>query len=125
MALLPGRRLEISSHFMPLPRSSMISASSSGDHLLCFLAGDSATCGPMVRLLATAAAGGPGTTGGGPAYGGAKRRGAAVGRTAVGGVEVAGGTEAGRVCWGGETEDSFESGALRREAISTVAVCSA
>lgn len=28
----------------------MISASSSGDHLLCFLAGDSEVCGGMVRF---------------------------------------------------------------------------
>ena len=50
MGLRPGRRLEISSHFIPLPRSSMIRASSSGDHLLCFLAGESELCGGMVRL---------------------------------------------------------------------------
>lgn len=31
----------MSSHFIPLPRSSMILASSSGDHFDCFLAGDS------------------------------------------------------------------------------------
>lgn len=41
MALLPGNLLLMSSHFMPLPRSSMIEASSSGDHLDCFLAGGS------------------------------------------------------------------------------------
>lgn len=50
MELRPGRRLEMSSHFMPLPRSSMIKASSSGDHLLCFLAGDSDVCGGMLRF---------------------------------------------------------------------------
>ena len=51
----------MSSHFMPLPRSSMISASSSGDHLLCFLAGLSVVCGGMLRLLAGDGAGaGPG-----------------------------------------------------------------
>lgn len=50
MALRPGSRLEISSHFMPLPLNSMIWASSSGDHLLCFLAGLSAVCGGMLRL---------------------------------------------------------------------------
>ena len=33
MALRPGSRLEMSSHFIPLARSSMSSASSSGDHL--------------------------------------------------------------------------------------------
>lgn len=42
MALRPGSRLLISSHFMPLPRNSMINASSSADHFDCFLAGDSA-----------------------------------------------------------------------------------
>lgn len=41
MALRPGSCLLMSSHFMPLPRSSMILASSSGDHFDCFLAGDS------------------------------------------------------------------------------------
>lgn len=41
MALRPGRCLLISSHFMPSPRSWMIFASSSTDHLDCFLAGDS------------------------------------------------------------------------------------
>lgn len=50
MALRPGSRLEMSSHFILLPRSSMMSASSSGDHLLCFLAGLSAV-GGMLRLL--------------------------------------------------------------------------
>lgn len=40
----------MSSHFILLPRSSMMSASSSGDHLLCFLAGLSAV-GGIVRLL--------------------------------------------------------------------------
>lgn len=43
MALRPGSRLLMSSHFMPRPRSSMIKASSSGDHLDCFLAGGSPT----------------------------------------------------------------------------------
>jgi hypothetical protein len=41
MALRPGSLLLMSSHFMPRPRSSMISVSSSGDHLDCFLAGGS------------------------------------------------------------------------------------
>lgn len=52
MALRPGSRLLISSHFMPLPRSSMIRASSSGDHLDCFLAGDSDVCEGCRRLAA-------------------------------------------------------------------------
>lgn len=51
MALRPGNRLEISSHFIPLPLSSMIRASSSGDHLLCFLTGWSDAWGGMLRLL--------------------------------------------------------------------------
>ena len=50
MELRPGRRLDMSSHFIPLPRSSIIKASSSGDHLLCFLAGDSDVCGGMLRF---------------------------------------------------------------------------
>lgn len=50
MELRPGRRFEISSHFMPLPRSSMMRASSSGDHLLCFFAGDSEVWGGMLRF---------------------------------------------------------------------------
>lgn len=40
MALRPGRRLLMSSHFMPEPRRSMIRASSSGVHLDCFFAGE-------------------------------------------------------------------------------------
>lgn len=52
MALRPGRRLLISSHFIPLPRSSMMRASSSGDHLDCFLAGDSAVWEGCRRLAA-------------------------------------------------------------------------
>lgn len=46
MALRPGSSLEMSSHFIPLPRSSMMAASSCADHLDCFfLAGDSAGWG--------------------------------------------------------------------------------
>ena len=45
MALLPGKRFEISSHFMPEPRSSMITASSSGVHLDWRLAGEAAGWG--------------------------------------------------------------------------------
>lgn len=40
MADRPGRCLEMSSHFIPSPRSWIIFASSSGDHLDCFLAGE-------------------------------------------------------------------------------------
>ena len=74
MALRPGRRLLMSSHFIPLPRSSMMRASSSGDHLDCFLAGDSAVCADCRRL---AAPDGPvllngGTTGAGPVTRGAE-----------------------------------------------------
>ena len=38
---------------MPLPRSSIINASSSGDHLDCFLAGDSAAWPEWRRLAGT------------------------------------------------------------------------
>lgn len=41
MALRPGNFLLISSHFIPLPRNSIIKASSSDDHLDCFFAGGS------------------------------------------------------------------------------------
>ena len=44
MAERPGRFWEMSSHFMARPRSSMMSASSSADHLDCFLAGVSDGC---------------------------------------------------------------------------------
>ena len=161
MALRPGSLFEMSSHFMPLPRSSMMSASSSGDHLLCFFAGESDVCG-MARRPAgprrAAAAATPGTptapcavgpgiwparpklnppatvaleippppirgedaaeadTGAKAAYGGAGNPpGGAI-------VAVVGGTDVDRVCWGGDTEDSFESEPLRRAAISTVTV---
>lgn len=60
MALRPGSRLLMSSHFMPLPRSSMIRASSSGDHLDCFLAGDSAVWAGCRRFAGTETGGGAG-----------------------------------------------------------------
>ncbi|GAM40665.1 hypothetical protein TCE0_039r13189 [Talaromyces pinophilus] len=41
IALRPGNFLLISSHFIPLPRNSIINASSSDDHFDCFLAGGS------------------------------------------------------------------------------------
>lgn len=41
MALRPGKCLLMSSHFIPSPRSWIIFASSSADHLDCFFAGDS------------------------------------------------------------------------------------
>ena len=53
MALLPGNLLLISSHFIPLPRRSMIRASSSADHLDCFLAGDSSEWDGCGRLVGT------------------------------------------------------------------------
>jgi len=127
MALRPGRRLEMSSHFIPLPRSSMIRASSSGDHLLCFLAGLSAVCGGMLRLTGSSEA--PGTGGAleiGAITGGAA--GAVAGYASGGGpglgpvVALGGGTETDRVCCGGDAEDSFESGPFRSEAISTMTV---
>lgn len=67
MALRPGSRLLISSHFIPLPRNSIINASSSGDHFDCFLAGDSEMGAGRRRLAGTdgrtlAVAGGNGAT---------------------------------------------------------------
>jgi len=68
MALLPGSLLEISSHFIPVRRSSMLSASSSGVHLDCFFAGDSPTNGlaEAARLFDTFPGPGEGTVFGGP-----------------------------------------------------------
>ena len=40
MALRPRNFLLMSSHFIPEPRSRIISASSAGDHFDCFLAGE-------------------------------------------------------------------------------------
>jgi len=53
MALRPGSRLLISSHFMPLPRRSMIKASSSADHFDCFFAGDSEVWAGNGRFVGT------------------------------------------------------------------------
>lgn len=53
MALRPGSRLLMSSHFIPLPRNSMINASSSGDHFDCFFAGDSAVWAGWRRFVGT------------------------------------------------------------------------
>ena len=50
MELRPGRCVEMSPHFMLLPRSWMSRASSSRDHLLCFFAGDSAVRGGKLRF---------------------------------------------------------------------------
>lgn len=57
MELRPGKRLEMSSHFMPEPRSWTINTSSWGFHLDCFLAGDACGCGVPgePRLLETPA----------------------------------------------------------------------
>ena len=52
MALRPGRCLLMSSHFMPSPRSWMIRASSSPDHLDCFFAGDWRSVLEACRLTA-------------------------------------------------------------------------
>ena len=146
MELRPGRRLEMSSHFMPLPRSSMIKVSSSGDHLLCFFAGDSDVCDGMLRFPPPlpgrrpvlelglgpmpAAARTLGRLA--PAPPAAPRRGdsglAAIANDAVGGPTGCPGTAAdvGTVVdgngWVGDTEDSFESERLRRELISTMTV---
>ena len=147
MELRPGRRLEMSSHFMPLPRSSMISASSSGDHLLCFFAGESDVCDGMLRFPpplpgrepalepgAGPVPGAPETLGRlAPASPAAPRRGdnvpAATAKEACGGLlwgAAAAAADAeivvGGDCWVGDTEDSFESELLRREAISTMTV---
>jgi hypothetical protein len=117
MALRPGSLLEMSSHFIPLPRRSMMTASSSGDHLLCFLAGDSVGCGAMVRFPGAPRLGPDPGPGRGAAYKGGPKGAAAVV------VATVRGADGGREFWGGDTEDSFESGALRREAISTMPVC--
>lgn len=53
MALRPGSRLLMSSHFIPLPRNSIINASSSGDHFDCFFAGDSDEWAGWIRLAGT------------------------------------------------------------------------
>lgn len=146
MELRPGRRFEMSSHFIPLPRSSMMRASSSGDHLLCFLAGDSAECGGMLRFPPPLPGRGPDLELGlcpalvaaealcplAPAPTAAPARGdnapgatanAASGGPLGGAVAVTdGGTEVDGACWVGDTGDSFESERLRREAISTMTV---
>lgn len=94
-----------------------MTASSSGDHLLCFFAGDSVGCGAMLRLPVARRIGPGPDPGWGAAYKGGPKGAAAVVVATVGGIEAV------RKCLGGDTEDSFESGALRREAISTMTVC--
>lgn len=93
----------------------MIRASSSGDHLLCFLAGESAARGGIARLALPAD---PGATGEGP-YG------CEAGRSPVVAVVAAVREDWGdAVGFGGGSEDSSESDASRSDAISTVDGCS-
>jgi hypothetical protein len=118
----------------------MISASSSGDHLLCFFAGDSDVCDGMLRfppplpgrgpvlelgvgpetlsaLAPALPAAAPKRGDKGPAAAAAKEAGGGPLRGAVAAAD------AGTVldgCWVGDTEDSFESEPLRSEAISTM-----
>lgn len=60
MALRPGSCLLISSHFIPLPRRSMINVSSSGDHFDCFFAGGSWACDDDESRFVPATAGSEG-----------------------------------------------------------------
>lgn len=98
----------------------MIKWSSSRDHLLCFLAGDSDVWGGMLRFPDTSTVAArtvcPGCAA--AAYNG----GTEIGPVVMDAAAVDGGTDADRVCRGEDVEDSFESGALRSEAISTVTV---
>ena len=59
MALLPGSFLLMSSHFIPLPRRSIISASSSADHLDCFFAGGGDRLGAAEIAVAVVSSSGP------------------------------------------------------------------
>ena len=97
----------MSSHFIPSPRSWMILESSSGDHLDCFLAGDSAGCVPDCRFVGMVPAGANG------------------GGSAVAGEMVVGGTDAERVDGGptGRVGDVSSSLGLRRREISTLPEC--
>ncbi len=115
MGLRPGSRFETSSHFMPLPRSSIIIASSSGDHLVCFLTGWSwpwvdmpLLCVELTRDSGRAAVGNDWACSSGPACRGA------------------GCSSCWAVCGScgifDRTVDSFESSRLSREAISRVNV---
>ena len=89
---------------MPLPLNSMIRASSSGDHLLCFFAGDSSEWGGMLRFPPVPL--GVGTFGG-----------------RIPGADVAGIVADLVLCLSAdEAEGSFASGALRRREISTLTV---
>ena len=107
MALRPGRCLLISSHFIPSPRSWMILASSSGDHLDCFFAGDSPGCVPDCLFVGTVPA---------AANGGA---------SVIAGAMTAGGTDAERAVGGATGTEGVVSSSLsssRRE-ISTLPEC--
>lgn len=96
----------------------MISESSSADHLLCFLAGESELCGGIVRLAPGKA---PTPTLCKPGKPG--RAAYTDGRTAgPADVAVVVGMDGDDVRWVADAEDSFESEALRSEAISTVTV---
>jgi hypothetical protein len=92
---------------MPLPLRSMMIASSSGDHLLCFFAGDSDGWEGMLRFP--------------PAPEGARTCGGRLDDTVVDGTEAA----LVICCFSvGEVGDSFESSALRSREISTLTVLS-
>ena len=116
MALRPGSRVEISSHFMPLPRSSIMSASSSGDHLLCFFAGRMELPGDMfstaagIWLCCT---------------GGATCDDVVACLLWYVSATVCSGTEAGRVCVDEGNDDSSEPRSFRIYEISTVKECPA
>lgn len=62
MADLPGSILLIASHFSPLPRSSIIKASSSGVHFVCLRAGELDGFGPSGRFNEGDGMGGGGST---------------------------------------------------------------
>jgi hypothetical protein len=117
----------------------MIRASSSGDHLLCFFAGDSAVCGGMLRFppplpgrgpvlepgagpetLSPLVRGPPAAPRRGDDNGPAPAANGAGGGPHGGEVTAADEAVLGRSGWVGDTEDSLESGPLRREAISTM-----
>lgn len=85
----------------------MIFASSSGDHLDCFLAGDSPGCAPGCRFVGTAPAGANG------------------GASAVAGAATVGGTETERAAGAttGREGDASSSLGLRRREISTLSEC--
>jgi hypothetical protein len=109
MALRPGSCLLMSSHFIASPLSRMIFSSSSGDHLDCFLAGDSDGCVPCCLFIGTLAATNSGV------------------ESAVVDAIVVGGTDADRDDGGAETvaraSSSSSSFGFRSSEISTLARC--